>query len=146
MSNNYNSSFSKPDLTDEFPEQVSVDSYVEGQYSDNNLNQSWVGKTSPDGVAETPTVTPVAPITVSVATDTSGAPRVGRRSVDKRVHKGNIDILRRGDGSMSENSERASQSRVGASVTCCTISSTEPRMNQKVITFQIESGKFLFAS
>ncbi|KAH0653940.1 hypothetical protein KY289_031618 [Solanum tuberosum] len=111
LGNNCNSSFSKPMLTDELPGRMSFDSYVEAQYNDNNLNQSWLGKTSPDGVTETPIVTPVAPITVSVATDTSGSPKVGRRSVDKRVHKGNRDILRRGDGTMSESSERASQSR-----------------------------------
>lgn len=122
-------------LTDELPGRVSFDSYVEAQYSENNLNQSWLGKTSPDGVTETPIVTPVAPIVVSVATDTSGAPKVGRRSVDKRVHKGNRDILRRGDGTMSESSERASQSRVSASASCCTISSTELSMNEMVISF-----------
>ncbi|KAG5597373.1 hypothetical protein H5410_038605 [Solanum commersonii] len=112
LGNNCNSSFSKPMLTDELPGRMSFDSYVEVQYSDNNLNQSWLGKTSPDGVTETPIVTPVAPITVSVAMDTSGSPKVGRRSVDKRVHKGNRDILRRGDGTMSESSERDSQSRL----------------------------------
>lgn len=106
MGNNCNSSFSKPMLTDEFLGRASFDSYVEAQYSDNNLNQSWLGKTSPDGVTETP----VASIAVSVAADTSGAPKVGRRSVDKRVHKGNSDRLRKGDGTISESSERASQS------------------------------------
>ncbi|XP_055823145.1 ubiquitin carboxyl-terminal hydrolase 15 [Solanum dulcamara] len=111
LGNNCNSSFSKPMLTDELLGRVSFDSYVEAQYSENNLNQSWLGKTSPDGVTETPIVTPVAPIVVSVAMDTSGAPKVGRRSIDKRVQKGNRDILRRGDGTMSESSERASQSR-----------------------------------
>lgn len=111
LGNNCNSSVSKPMLADEFPERVSFDSSIEVQYSDNNLNQSWLGKTSPDGVTETPIVTPVSHIAVSVATDTPGAPKVGRRSIDKRVHKGNRDILRRGDGTMSESSERASQSR-----------------------------------
>lgn len=112
LGNKCNSSFSKPMLTDEFPGRVSFDSYPEEQHSHNNLNQSWLGKTFPDGVTETPIVTPVAPIAVSVATDTSGAPKVGRRSVDKRVHKGNRDILRRGNGTMSESSERTSQSRL----------------------------------
>ncbi|KAJ8532277.1 hypothetical protein K7X08_012200 [Anisodus acutangulus] len=111
LGNNCNSSFSKPMLTDEFPGRMSFDSYNEAQYSDNNLSQSWLGKTSPDGVTETPIVTPLAPIYVSVAMDTSVASKVGRQSVDKRIYKGNSDILRRGEGTMSESSEQATQSR-----------------------------------
>ncbi|KAJ8542970.1 hypothetical protein K7X08_005493 [Anisodus acutangulus] len=102
---------SKPILTDEFPGRVSFDSYNEAQYGDNLLNQSLLGETSPDGVIETPIITPLAPIAVSVAMDTSVASKVGRRSVDKRVHEGNRDVLRRGEGTMSESSEQAIQSR-----------------------------------
>ncbi|KAK4355321.1 hypothetical protein RND71_024292 [Anisodus tanguticus] len=102
---------SKPILTDEFPGRVSFDSYNEAQYGDNLLNQSLLGETSPDGVIKTPIITPLAPIAVSVAMDTSVASKVGRRSVDKRVHKGNKDVLRRGEGTMSESSEQAIQSR-----------------------------------
>ncbi|XP_059282920.1 ubiquitin carboxyl-terminal hydrolase 15 isoform X2 [Lycium ferocissimum] len=117
LGNNCNNSFSKPILTDEFPGQVSFDSYIEAQYSDNNLNQTWLGKTSPDDVTDTPTITPLAPISVSVAMDTSVAPKVGRRPVDKRAYKGSRDILRRGERTMSESSEQES--------------STELSMNQK---------------
>ncbi|XP_009609977.1 ubiquitin carboxyl-terminal hydrolase 15 [Nicotiana tomentosiformis] len=130
LGNNCNSSFSQSALTDEFPGRVSFDSYVEAQYSDGNINQSWLGKAPPDGVSETSIITPLTPTAVSMVMDTSVAPKVGIRPVDKRLHKGNRDILRRGEGTMSESSEQASQSRVTTSPSCA-ISSTERSMNQK---------------